>query len=69
MTADTTMSPALINPVLAKAEIESYDKMFNTMGIEHPDLAFNIDRLDLLNDEEFKAKQADFEAKMPKFEA
>ena len=35
------------------------------MGIEADDLNYNVKRLNLEEDEEFKAKKAAFEAKMP----
>jgi len=49
------VAPQMINAVIKVEKLKADDRFFNETGIEEEDVEPNIKRLDLEEDEEFKA--------------
>jgi len=61
------VAPQMINAVIKVEKLKADDKFFNETGIEEEDVEPNIKRLNLEEDEEFKAIIQDYKTKSDEF--
>lgn len=61
------VAPQMINAVIKVEKLKADDRFFNETGIEEEDVEPNIKRLNLENDEEFKAVIEEFKQKSDEF--
>ena len=61
------MAPQMINAVIKVEKLKADDVFFNDTGIEEEDVEPSIKKLDLENDDEFKAIIEEFKTKSDEF--
>lgn len=61
------VAPQMINAVIKVEKLKADDRFFNETGIEEEDVEPSVKRLNLEEDEEYKALVADFQKKSEEF--